>query len=102
MKTNKKAVLGFAVAIVFSLAFMQGNTIKSTKQDVSLQQVGGVAAYVGGSMEAGGGQSVASYISNAAIATGAGMVTYGVAAGAGTFSNPVGWGYWGATAAVFL
>lgn len=43
MKTNKKAILGFAVAMVLSLSVMQGMSIKSTKQDVAIQQVAGVA-----------------------------------------------------------
>ncbi len=38
MKTNKKAVLGFAIAMIFSLAIIQG-FVTNNKQDFSLQQV---------------------------------------------------------------
>lgn len=95
MKTNKKAILGFAVVMVFSLAFMQGNSIKNTNQDTSVQQVTLGAGYMAGSTE--GGTSGAW---NAASNIGAG-VTAGLFYGSLTNSwNPLGWVGWGATAVV--
>ncbi len=43
MKTNKKAILGFAVAMVFSLAFMQGMSIKHERQNMTLMGWGASA-----------------------------------------------------------
>jgi hypothetical protein len=82
MKTNKKVVLGFAVAMVFSLAFMQGNSMKTNKQNVNVQQLTYTAAYQavtseGGAhmqtawaLTAGYGQSVTSGLISAAWSTG--------------------------------
>lgn len=39
MRTNKKAILGFAMAMIFSLAILQGYSTKNSKRDVSMQQI---------------------------------------------------------------
>lgn len=86
MNTNKKAILGFAVAMVFSLAFMQGNTIKSTKESVNTQQVAVGAAYMAGESERGAAGAWG------AVSLGAGAVAYQALTGGAIFSwNPVGW-----------
>lgn len=52
-KINKKAILGFAMSIVFSLAIMQGISQKNVQQqDMNLQQVGAGVMVLGG-MEGG-------------------------------------------------
>jgi hypothetical protein len=53
MKTNKKAVLGFAIAMIFSLAMMQGMNMKSNHQDVNVQQMTAAAGYMAVSSEGG-------------------------------------------------
>ncbi len=58
MKTNKKAILGFAVAMVFSLGLMQGINQKSIQQnDMNIQQVG--AGMIIAGAEEGGGMGAA-------------------------------------------
>ena len=102
MKTNKKAILGFAVAMIFSLAFMQGINQKSIKQhDCNMQQVGAGCAYAASQTE-GGTSAVLSYTANVAGSTCAGMATVGAGAALLTTTNPVGWGYWVATGVVGL
>jgi hypothetical protein len=81
MKTNKKAILGFALAMVFSLAIMQGNSIKGNKQDVNL--VGAAIAYYGS--EQGG---AANTISSCA----AGTVVAGWGYTVATATAATGWG----------
>ncbi|MDR7210564.1 hypothetical protein [Flavobacterium piscis] len=81
MKTNKRVVLGFAVAMVFSLAFMQGNTMKSTKQDINVQQLSVGAGYMAGSSE--GGAAGAWGVVSAGLMGAAGAV--------GTTTTIVGW-----------
>ena len=51
MKTNKKAILGFAVTMIFSLAIMQGISTKNNKQDANIQQIGAASMYVAGNSE---------------------------------------------------
>ncbi len=102
MKTNKKAILGFAVAMIFSLGFMQGMSTKSN-QDVAIQQLGGACAigatYAedGGALEAG-----LNYGANVLGGCAGGMAGVGIGAAVVTTTNPVGWGYWVATGVVAL
>src|SRR5690606_1319346 len=51
MKTNKKAILGFAMSMIFSLAIMQGISQKNVQQQRSLQQVSLGSAYAAGQAE---------------------------------------------------
>jgi len=51
MKTNKKAVLGFAVAMVVSLSVMQGSLKQNN--NANLQQLSLGTAYMAGSTEGG-------------------------------------------------
>lgn len=97
MKTNKKAILGFAVAMVFSLAFMQGNSVKNTNQDMSVQQVSLGAGYMAGSTE--GGTAGAWAAGSAMAGAAAGQVATG-----GTLLGwtPVGWGMWAGAGALAL
>ena len=86
MKTNKKAIFGFAVAMIFSLAIMQGISTKNSKEDVSMQQITVGCGYMAGSSEGG-----ASGAWNAASNIGAG-VTAGLFYGSLTYTwNPLGW-----------
>lgn len=92
MKTNKKAILGFAVAMVFSLAFLQGMSLKNEKQDVTLCGFG--ASYVANYAAAEGsiglatgwgvastvGYSLAGSLGTTAGWTGVGLVGAGVLA----------------------
>lgn len=97
MKTNKKVVLGFALAMVFSLAFLQGNSMKSTKQDVNVQQVSLGALYMSGQSEGG---KAAVY---GGIAAGAAVIAYQATTGGAIFSwNPVGWAAFGVAAGASL
>ncbi|HSD09293.1 hypothetical protein [Flavobacterium sp.] len=93
MKTNKKAVLGFAVAMVFSLAFMQANSMKSTKQDISVQQVSVGAGYMAGASEggaSGGWVAVSAMTGGYATTVGGGLATTWFVSG----TNPAGWVAW--------
>ncbi len=94
MKTNKKAILGFAVAMVFSLAFMQGVSTKNTN-DVSMQQVCVGSAIAAGYCENGSpaqyGWGAVSAMTGGYAANTASALT--VAAPIST-TNPVGWGAW--------
>ncbi len=87
--------------MVFSLAFMQGNSMKSTKQDVNVQQLGGVAAW-GASKTEGGTSAVLNYTANTLGGTAAGMAAVGLGSIYITGTNPVGWGYWASTLGVAL
>ena len=80
MKTNKKAVLVFAMTMIFSLGLMQGTMKKENKQ-MNLQQVAVGAGYMAGSSEGGA----------AAVTVGYGALTQ--------VWNPFGW-VGGATAGV--
>ena|ERR1035437_9238115 len=84
MKTNKKAVLGFAVAMVVSLSVMQG----SLKQNngANLQQLSLGTAYMAGSTE-GGTSSMWNQATN--LLTGVAVVTGTVALGAAVVPEPV-------------
>jgi hypothetical protein len=85
MKTNKKAILGFAVAMVFSLAFMQGI---SNKNDV-VQQVGVACTVVAANSE--GGTAGAWYAASGVAYGFAVNVAYGAAVNSW---NPAGWVGW--------
>jgi len=101
MKTNKKVILGFAMAMIFSLALMQGVATTSNKQDVNLQQVSIGAGYMAGETE-GGDSGAWGAVSTMAAGTASGMATVGVGAAVLTTTNPVGWGYWAITGVVAL
>ena len=58
MKTNKKAILGFAMSKIFSLAIMQGISQKNVQQQRSLQQVSLGSAYAAGQAESQSWQNV--------------------------------------------
>jgi|GEM_PF-541049 len=98
MKTNKKAILGFAVAMVVSLSVMQGNAMKSDKQDVNIQQVALGAAYYGANSENRGTQAAA-----AVVVIGAGAVAKTAFTGGAMFGwTPVGWAAIGVAAGASL
>lgn len=101
MKTNKKAILGFAITMIFSLAIMQGMSLKSNQQDITIQQIGAGAAYGAANTE-GGTSAILSYTAGLAQGTAAGMTAVGLGSIYITGTNPVGWGYWVATAGVAL
>ncbi len=90
MKTNKKAILGFAVAMVFSLAFMQGISTKSN-QVANLQQVSIGAGYMAGNAESTSGTVIWGSVS-AVTGGAAGTVAYGALVNSW---NPAGWVGWG-------
>lgn len=103
MKTNKKAVLGFAVAMVVSLSVMQGNAMKSNKQDVNIQQISIGCAVGAGFCESG---SPTQYGLLAASAMAGGYAvnvgsTLSTAAPVST-TNPAGWVGWGSVAVAGL
>ncbi len=88
MKKNKKAIVGFALAMVTSMAFMQSMAHKSATQnsDVNKQQISIGAGYMAGSSEGGkaGAWTAASALAGgAAIAVGYGALT--------NAWNPLGW-----------
>lgn len=58
MKTNKKAILGFAMSMIFSLAIMQGISQKNVQQQRCLQQVSLGSAYAAGQAESQSWQNV--------------------------------------------
>ncbi|MBI9069240.1 MAG: hypothetical protein JEZ09_18225 [Salinivirgaceae bacterium] len=89
MKTNKKAILGFAVAMVFSLAIMQGISTKNN-QDVTLQQVSIGAGYMAGSAESSGATAAWVTVSGVSASV-AGTVAYGALVNSW---NPAGWVGW--------
>jgi hypothetical protein len=107
MKTNKKAIFGFATAMIFSMALMQGISKKSNEQDMSLQQLGAACA-VGASYSEDGGAWEAGLEYGAVTLGGVfvGMGSFGaqatLATGGAASANPVGWGYWVATGIVGL
>tara|TARA_B100000780_G_scaffold277983_1_gene250096 strand:+ start:2943 stop:3233 length:291 start_codon:yes stop_codon:yes gene_type:complete len=93
MKTNKKAVLVFAMTMIFSLGLMQGTMKKENKQ-MNLQQVAVGAGYMAGSSEggaAGAWTAVSGMAGAAAVTVGYGALTQ--------VWNPFGW-VGGATAGV--
>ena len=75
--------------------------MKSTKQDVTVQQLGGVAAW-GASRTEGGTSAVLNYTSNYALGTSVTMAGIGIGSLYVSGTNPVGWGYWAVTAAIGL
>jgi hypothetical protein len=87
MKTNKKAIFGFATAMIFSMALMQGISKKDVEQkEMSLQQVAGVALYM--SAETEGGESAVWK----GVAGAAGVVAGRAFFGGAMFGwNPGGW-----------
>lgn len=96
MENNKKAILGFAIAMVFSLAFMQGMSTKSNN-DVSMQQVSIGCGYMATSSEGG---AVGAWTAGAAISGG---IAINVATGGSLLSwNPVGWAALGVAGAAAL
>ncbi|MDC9722853.1 MAG: hypothetical protein PSN34_08770 [Urechidicola sp.] len=97
MKTNKKVILGFAMAMIFSLALMQGVATTSNKQNVSLQQVSAGCAYMAGESE--GGEAAAWY---AAAAMSGGVAVNVATGGSFLWWNPVGWGAFGVAAGAAL
>ncbi|MBI9069241.1 MAG: hypothetical protein JEZ09_18230 [Salinivirgaceae bacterium] len=88
MKTNKKAILGFAVAMVFSLAFMQGISNKNNI-DQNNQQVGVACTVVAANSE--GGTAGAWYAASGVAYGFAVNVAYGAAVNSW---NPAGWVGW--------
>ena len=83
MKTNKKVVLGFAIAMVFSLTFIQGNSMKSIKQNLTVQQISIGAGYMSEGGSNGGWEAAWAM---------AGAVAYGAATGSSFFGwCPAGW-----------
>jgi len=89
MKKNKKAIFGLAIAMIFSIAFMQGiNQNNVEKQDVNLQQVACGCGYMASEAESGNGAwAVAGTIIGGAslrIACGGTILGW----------TPVGWGMW--------
>ena len=102
MKQNKKAILGFAVAMIFSLGIMQGISQKNVQQqDINLQQVSIGAGYIAGETE-GGASGAWNAVSNIAAGTAAGMATVGIGSVVLTAPTPVGLGYWITTGVVAL
>ena len=101
MKTNKKAILGFAVAMVFSLAFMQGISTQNYKQDVSLHQISWAAGYASGATEGGwsGFWSATSDMATGyAVAVGGALSYTWIVSG----TNPAGWAAWSSVGAAAL
>ncbi len=89
MKTNKKAILGFAVAMVFSLALMQGISTKNNL-DFTNQQVGVACSVVAANCESGG--ATGAWLGAASVAYGFAInVGYGAAVNSW---NPAGWVGW--------
>lgn len=95
MKTNKKAVFGFAVAMIFSLAIMQGISTKNSKQDVSMQQVC-VGSAVASSYCEDGGAAQAGLLAVSALsgAYATNVASTLVTAAPVSTTTPVGWGAW--------
>jgi hypothetical protein len=58
MKNNKKAILGFALSMIFSLALMQGISQKNVQQQRNLQQISLGSAYAAGQAESQSWQNV--------------------------------------------
>ena len=97
MKTNKKTFLGFAMAMIFSLALMQGVATTSDKQDITLQQVSLGALYMAGETE-GGASNVWG-----GIAAGSGASAWQLATGGTLLGwSPVGWALWGSAGVLAL
>ncbi len=87
MKTNKKAILGFAITMIFSLAIMQAQNIKLAKQDLNVQQLGLAAAGVGYYYGVREGNDVGN--GGGMMVGGATMVFYAGQTLAGLSSNPL-------------
>jgi len=88
MKTNKKAILGFAASMIFSLALMQGINQNSIQQkDQNIQQVSGACAWAAGQAESDSWTNVwtAGSLMTGSFASGAGVVALTNA------WNPGGW-----------
>lgn len=102
MKTKKKAILGIAMAMIFSLAFMQGINQKSVQQqDRNLQQLGLGAAYASGETE-GGVSTACAYVAATCGTLATGMAGFGVSTFYLSGTTPVGWGYWAVTGLIAL
>lgn len=99
MKKNKKALMGMLVAMVLSMGAMGG--ISQNHDDVSTMQVGIGCGYMAGATE-GGASGAWGAASALCISTAAGMAVNGAAAAPASTTNPVGWVYWGVTAATAL
>jgi len=93
MKTNKKVIFGFATAMVFSLALMQGMSTKEVKQDMRLQQLSVGASYMAGETE-GGASNAWSQTSDLLELYAVGGAGASATAWLATGTNPVGWGLW--------
>ncbi|QZE15061.1 hypothetical protein K4L44_04325 [Halosquirtibacter laminarini] len=106
MKTNKKAILGFAVAMIFSLGFMQGMSTKSN-HDITIQQLGLGCAMGSACAEDGGAlQAGLEYGANVCTGLAVGMGSAGahatLATGGAASANPVGAAYWITTGVIGL
>lgn len=99
MKMNKKALLGMFVAIVISLGAMGGYKTKKTERNIL--QVGAACAGAASCTE-GGVQAGLAYSASFCATVSGGMAAAGVYGSAASTTNPVGWGYWAATAAIAL
>ncbi|MCF6297031.1 MAG: hypothetical protein L3J08_03460 [Flavobacteriaceae bacterium] len=97
MNKNKKTILGFAMAMIFSLALMQGVATTSNKQDMSLQQLTVGAGYMAGETEGG-----ASGAWTAAAGIGTGVTSALFYGSLANTWNPLGWVGWAATGAAAL
>ena len=102
MKTDKKAILGFAIAMIFSLAIMQGTYVKSGKQDFCLQQLCGASAVVASKTE-GAVSAAFAATSVMAGAVAVNLTTQGITNIYATAPvTPFGIGYWVTTACIAL
>ena len=86
MKQNKKAILGFAVAMIFSLGIMQGISTKNNKQDMSLQHVTAACFYAAANTEMGPGMEASLNIVGGALFAEAYAIAPAMVA-----AGPVGW-----------
>jgi len=94
MKKNKKAIFGLAIAMIFSLAFMQGMSTKSN-DDMTIQQIGLACAVTSSFCEDGGAWDEGlSYVAKGSLAISSGLAVFGEKAslashGAVDVPNPV-------------
>ncbi len=93
MKKSKKTILGFAMAMIFSISLIQGVVVKED----NLQQVSLGALYMAGETD-GGASAVWG-----GIAAGAGGSAWELATGGTLLGwSPVGWALWGSAGALAL